>query len=118
MRRSFGNISASCRAADISRTAVYKWRDEDEEFKKQLESEDYAEDYMDAIEGKLAKLGLQEENPTVLIFLAKTKAKKRGYVESQETKHSGMPAPININVTSQENAEKLKNFIENAGKLN
>lgn len=85
MKKSFGNISASCRAVGIeSRQTIYNWKQEDPKFKKAVESEDYAEDLMDAIEAKLAKLGFQDENPTVLIFLAKTKAKSRGYVEKTE----------------------------------
>lgn len=118
MYKTFGNVSASCRVIGVARKTVYDWAKKDPEFKAQMESKDYEEAYMDAIEGKLAKLGLQDENPTVLIFLAKTKAKKRGYVETQESKHTGIPAPVNINVTTPENAEKLKKFIENASRLN
>ena len=118
MYKTFGNVSASCRVIGVARKTIYNWAKKDPEFKAQMKSEDYEEAYMDAIEGKLAKLGLQDENPTVLIFLAKTKAKKRGYVETQESKHTGIPAPVNINVTTPENAEKLKQFIENAGRLN
>lgn len=113
MYKTFGNVSASCRAVGLARSTVYQWRDSDPEFKAQMESKDYEEAYMDAIEGKLAKLGLQDENPTVLIFLAKTKAKKRGYVETQESRHTGIPGTTVINVTSKENARKLEQFMKN-----
>lgn len=113
MIKTFGNISASCRAIGISRKTIYQWAKEDPEFKADIESDAYQEAYMDAIEGKLAKLGLQDENPTVLIFLAKTKAKKRGYVETQESRHTGIPGTTVINVNSKENAEKLKEFMRN-----
>lgn len=113
MYKTFGNVSASCRAVGLARSTVYQWRDSDPEFKAQMESKDYEEAYMDAIEGKLAKLGLQDENPTVLIFLAKTKAKKRGYVETQESRHTGIPGTTVINVTSKENAKKLEQFMKN-----
>ena len=113
MYKTFGNISASCRAIGISRKTPYNWAENDADFKAEMESTDYEEAYMDAIEGKLAKVGLQDENPTVLIFLAKTKAKKRGYVESEERKHTGIPAPINIIVSSKDNAKKLEKFISN-----
>ena len=113
MTKTFGNISASCRAVGLSRKSIYQWAKEDPEFKQDLDSDAYQEAYMDAIEGKLAKLGLQDENPTVLIFLAKTKAKKRGYVETQENKHTGIPGTTVINVTSKENADKLKEFMKN-----
>jgi len=49
----------------------------------------------------------------VLIFLAKTKAKKRGYVETQESRHTGIPGTTVINVTSKENARKLEQFMKN-----
>lgn len=113
MYKTFGNVSASCRAVGLARSTVYQWRDSDPEFKAQMESKDYEEAYMDAIEEKLAKLGLQDENPTVLIFLAKTKAKKRGYVETQESRHTGIPGTTVINVTSKENAKKLEQFMKN-----
>lgn len=113
MYKTFGNVSASCRAVGLARSTVYQWRDSDPEFKAQMESKDYEEAYMDAIEEKLAKLGLQDENPTVLIFLAKTKAKKRGYVETQESRHTGIPGTTVINVTSKENARKLEQFMKN-----
>lgn len=113
MYKTFGNVSASCRAIGIARKTVYDWAKKDPEFKAQMESNDYEEAYMDAIEGKLAKLGLQDENPTVLIFLAKTIAKKRGYVETQESRHTGIPGTTVINVTSKENARKLEQFMKN-----
>lgn len=90
MEKTFGNVSASCRAAGIlSRQTPYNWAKRDPKFKKQFESSAYAEAYKDAVEAKLAKLGLQDENPTVLIFLAKTKLKDRGYVERAEVTGAG-----------------------------
>ena len=118
MYKTFGNVSASCRAIGISRQMPYDWAKTDSDFKAKFESKDFEEAYMDAIEGKLAKVGLQDENPTVLIFLAKTKAKKRGYIESEERKHSGIPAPVNIIVSSSDNAEKLRKFHEYVSQLN
>lgn len=119
MGKTFGNVTAACRAAGIrSRNTVYEWARKDPKFKARLESKDYEEAYMDAIEAKLAKLGIQEENPTILIFLAKTKCKKRGYVESSETKHTGIPAPTNIIVSSKENADKLEKFLSNGPTAN
>lgn len=118
MYKTFGNITASCRAVGISRGSPYVWAKQDPEFKAMMESREFEEAYLDAIEGKLAKLGLQDENPTVLIFLAKTKAKRRGYVESTETKHSGIPAPVTIIVSSKENAEKLEKFMSYGSTIN
>ena len=84
MNKTFGNISLSAKIAGISRETPYEWKKKDMNFKKEMESEKYKEIYMDAIEAKLLKVGLQDENPTVLIFLAKTKCKSRGYIEKAE----------------------------------
>ncbi|MCK9592691.1 MAG: Cro/CI family transcriptional regulator [Methanoregula sp.] len=84
MVKSFGNVTASCRAVGIDRSTPYQWADKDPEFKEKFNSNMYEETFLDAIEAKLAKLAM-DENPTVLIFLAKTKGKKRGYVERNET---------------------------------
>ena len=64
---------------------VYKWIRDDQDFADQINSEQFAEEYLDAIEAKLAKLAVMDENPTVLIFLAKTKGKSRGYIEKTES---------------------------------
>lgn len=85
MLKTFGNISASARAIGVDRTTPYVWAREDPAFAEKLNADIYEETYLDAIEAKLAKLAVQDENPTVLIFLAKTKGKKRGYIEKSET---------------------------------
>lgn len=118
MKKNFGNVAASCRVVGIARKTAYQWAKEDPEFKAEMESKDYEEAYMDAIEQKLAKLGLIDENPTILIFLAKTKCKTRGYIETTENKHSGIPAPITINVSKPENAKKLEEFLTNNSQSN
>lgn len=45
-------------------------------------------------------------------------ARDLGLSESSKTEHTGIPPAININVSSKENAEKLENFMNHAGKLN
>jgi len=85
MAKTFGNVSASCRAIGVDRSLPYKWEKEDPGFAEKFNSNIFEEAYLDAIESKLAKLAINDENPTVLIFLAKTKGKKRGYVEKTET---------------------------------
>jgi len=83
MKKTFGNVTQSCNIVGINRTLPYQWEKVDEKFKEQFRSNDWGEMFLDMIEEKLAKLA-DEKNPTVLIFLAKTKGKKRGYVERQE----------------------------------
>jgi len=96
MGKTFGNISQSCRIVKISRPMPYIWCKEDPKFKERFESEDFQETFLDAIDAKLAKLAINDENPTVLIFLAKTKGKKRGYVEKSETDVNHKLEAINI----------------------
>lgn len=84
MEKTFGNITVSAQSVGISRTIVYKWKEKDLKFAAKVESEDYGEMYLDALESKLNKLAFKDENPTVMIFLAKTKGKSRGYIERNE----------------------------------
>ncbi len=83
MSETFGNISESCRIAEIDRSLPYKWEKEDPEFAVLFRDSNFEETRLDMIEGKLTELAM-EKNPVVLIFLAKTKGKKRGYVERSE----------------------------------
>lgn len=85
MLKTFGNVTSACKIVGISRGTPYNWCKDDLEFKKEFESDIFEETFLDAIDSKLNKLALIDENPTVLIFLAKTKGKKRGYIERNET---------------------------------
>lgn len=85
MIKTFGNVTASCKAVGISRQTPYDWADNDPEFSKLFKDGIFEEMLLDAVDAKLAKLAVQDENPTVLIFLAKTKGKKRGYIERVDT---------------------------------
>ncbi len=112
MSKTFGNVSASCRAVGIDRTLPYRWAKEDPDFELKFNSNIYEEMFLDAIDSKLAKVALQDENPTVLIFLAKTKGKKRGYVEKTETdittQGEKIAAQIITTLSPAELAEYLK----------
>lgn len=83
MAKTFGNISESCKAAGIDRSLPYKWEKDDSEFAARFRDSHFEESLLDLIESKLAKLA-HEENPQVLIFMAKTKGKRRGYIERSE----------------------------------
>jgi hypothetical protein len=41
-----------------------------------------------------------------------------GQRDQSQTEYTGIPETININVSSKENADKLKKFLSNASKLN
>lgn len=113
MGKTFGNISASCRSAEISRGQYYAWIESDPSFKEQVESNDYSESFKDTIESKLAKLAFVDENPTVLIFLAKTKCKDRGYVERIESTGRDGKDLIPARILSKDEARDLLKNMDN-----
>lgn len=77
-----GLITKACEKANIDRTTYYNWRNDDPEFARAC---DYVQEHVgDFVESKLYKL-VNDENPTAVIFYAKTKLKNRGYVERIET---------------------------------
>lgn len=94
MKETFGNITQSCRLAGIDRTLPYKWEKDDPIFAEAFRDSHFEESKLDMIEEGLTELA-KERNPIVLIFMAKTKAKKRGYVERTEvTGADGNPIQI------------------------
>jgi hypothetical protein len=95
--KSFGNITQACRVSGINRRTYYYWLDSDPEFKEVIESEDVKEQYKDFIEGQLL-LKAQAKDTTMLIFLAKTQLKDRGYVEREEQEQIGS---LKINITER-----------------
>lgn len=99
LRECYGIVKDACRKANVPRSTYYNWLNSDEEFKAAVE--DTQEDAIDFVEGKLFEKinGIQlgkisdgcvvtyEQPPsdTAIIFYLKTKGKKRGYIERNET---------------------------------
>jgi len=83
--RKTGNISASCRAADISRTTFYNWRKNDEDFAAAVLVA--MEDAVDVLEAEARRRALVGSD-TLLIFLLKG-AKPEVYRERHQVEHSG-----------------------------
>ncbi len=75
------NISATCAALGISRQSFYNYKDSSEKLREQIEEADEA--ILDFAESKLME-HIDNGDVTSLIFLLKTKGKKRGYVERTE----------------------------------
>jgi hypothetical protein len=105
-KKTFGNISQSCKRIKISRQTYYNWMEKDEEFKKQLDGVEPEEVFIDFAENALVKR-IQEGDTTAIIFTLKTKGKKRGYIERQEIEHKG-----EIDTGSKEVAKALREIIE------
>jgi len=96
----YGIVTDACRKAKVPRSTYYKWLNEDQDFKREVE--DTQEEAIDFVEGKLFQKinGVQVRktttaegedivydlppSDTAIIFFLKTKAKKRGYVERTE----------------------------------
>lgn len=93
LKESFGNISKACKAVDVSRGCYYKWLDNDEEFKEEINNID--EYVIDEVENHLLKQ-IREGSTAGTIFYLKTKAKHRGYVEKQEIDHTTKGEKINV----------------------
>lgn len=81
-----GNISQTCKKVQISRQCFYDWKKDDKEFR--AAAEDIEESLLDFTESK-AMQKISEGDTTMIIFMLKTKGKKRGYVEKQEMELSG-----------------------------
>lgn len=76
-----GIMTAACKAADIGRTTIFRWRKEDAEFDQALnevleERKDFAENAM------LKKI--QSGDTACILFYLKTQCRDRGYIERSE----------------------------------
>lgn len=94
--KSFGNITQSCKAVDISRQTYYRWIKDDEEFKGLVDAIEPLEVFLDFAENSLVKK-MSEGDTASIIFALKTKGKKRGYVErtDHEVTHKGIVVNFN-----------------------
>lgn len=81
LKMTMGVISQATEKTGISRQTVKNWRDKDEKFAEEFEEvKEWADDY---IESHLFKL-VEKLNPQVIMFMARTRLKHRGYAESQD----------------------------------
>lgn len=91
-----GNISRACKACNVSRSAVYRWRDDDDGFRNSwIEVEESLKDEGESILRELMKA----RDTTAVIFYLKTKCRDRGYSERLElTGKNGSPIFESIKV--------------------
>jgi len=81
LEQSLGVVTLACKKLDIPRSTYYKWLNEDEAFRKEVEGiQDVA---LDFAESQLHQQ-ISNNSTAATIFYLKTKGKKRGYVERQE----------------------------------
>jgi len=87
-KKTFGNVSQTCKVLDMDRSTYYKWLKEDEDFKTEVESVEPKELFLDFTESKLVEK-INTGDTTAIIFTLKTKGKSRGYIERKEIEHQG-----------------------------
>jgi len=87
-KKTFGNVSQTCKVLDMDRSTYYKWLKEDEDFKIEIESVEPKELFLDFTESKLVEK-INTGDTTAIIFTLKTKGKSRGYIERKEIEHQG-----------------------------
>lgn len=76
------NVSKTCKVVGIARQTFYRWCDEDDKFKKEVDNQ--YEEFYDDIETTMFSKAIEEQDTTMLIWLSKTKMKHRGYVETMK----------------------------------
>lgn len=85
-----GNITLVCKRMNCHRDTFIKAMEENPELSHALTVAE--EEFGDLVESKIAQ-HIKEGNVTMTIFYAKTKLKKRGYIEANII-HEGMPVPM------------------------
>ena len=101
--KNLGIVSKAAEIAGIARGSHYRWMEEDEEYRREVESvPDYV---LDFVEDKLHSL-IKDQDTTATIFYLKTKGKKRGYIERSELDMSGQIG-VNINQIVDDGCEPL-----------
>ena len=96
LEKSLGVVTTACKQVGIGRTTFYNYYNDDKIFAKQVdEIENVA---LDFAESQLHKQ-IQDGSTAAIIFLLKTRGKKRGYVERQEiTGADGIPTDVKIEI--------------------
>jgi hypothetical protein len=108
--QSFGNISASCEFAGISRPTYYRWMQSNTRvnlrFQQQIERILPGERKLDYMEGKLMQR-VEAGDTTAIIFGLKTLGRERGYSERPKEDLSGEE----LILAQLKNAEELANYL-------
>jgi hypothetical protein len=87
-KKTFGNITESCKACDIKgRITYYRWLEGDAEFKEAIDNIEPDECFIDFAEDALIKK-IKDGDTTAIIYALKSKGKKRGWGESSAIEHS------------------------------
>lgn len=102
LEQTLGVVKPACDMVGISRQSHYNWMKEDESYKASVE--DIVEVMLDYLESKAMKL-VNDGDTAMTIFMLKTRAKKRGYVERTEQDINVTGAPIQIIMPPDESTQ-------------
>ena len=86
LKQTLGVIAVACERVGISRQTHYRWLEEDEHYKQEVQDlNEMAVDFVEtALFKKIQGDGDNKPCTSSIIFYLKTKGKKRGYIERQE----------------------------------
>lgn len=87
LEKSLGVVTTACKSVGLDRGTFYRYYNEDDKFKAAVD--DLENVALDFAESQLHKQ-IQKGEVSSTIFYLKTKGKKRGYIERQQTEHSGV----------------------------
>jgi hypothetical protein len=105
----FGNVTETCKLANISRYTFYEWLKNDEKFKYEIDNAGAEEYFLDFLESKLAER-INEKSDACLIFAMKCKGKKRGYIERIET-DARVESVSTVKISDQD-LQRVKEFLK------
>ena len=81
LRDKKGNVTISCKVANVSRGTYYKWINKDDRFKKECEG--IKDETLEFVESKLMEK-IEGGDLGAIIFYLKTQGKKKGWNEKIE----------------------------------
>jgi len=92
LEKSLGIVTIAAKMAGIDRVTHYRWYDKDSKYKAAVDS--VSDMALDMAESSLHQQ-IKDNVPASTIFYLKTKGKKRGYIEKNET-DLNVTSPINL----------------------
>lgn len=93
LEKSLGVVTTACKSVGIARQTHYEWYRQDEDYRNKVDS--VTDIALDFAESQLHKQ-ISSGNTIATIFYLKTKGKRRGYIEKNETDITTNGQSINI----------------------
>ena len=105
LQRNLGVLSNACKAYNISRTAIYKWKKKSVEFAQAFD--EVTEYTTDKVEASLLEQILKDKNTQATIFYLKSKGKQSGYGDHIHVEHSGNISNQSVEGMSDEQLARI-----------